>query len=175
MRVETEARRSVAPEPAGLVPGDAFYELSQRFRDLISRRAYELFELRGSADGYDREDWLQAETEILQSVPVEVTESESAVTVSAEVPGFTEKDLEVRVAPRAVCISGARQEVSREKDESGSPVEQRSSQIFRALELPCEIDPSRVGAIVSNGILELSLLKVGVGKKIPVSGKAASA
>ncbi len=30
----------------------------------IRRRAYELYQLRGSVDGYAMEDWLQAEAEI---------------------------------------------------------------------------------------------------------------
>ena len=33
----------------------------------ISQRAYELFEARGREHGHDREDWLQAEAEILCS------------------------------------------------------------------------------------------------------------
>jgi hypothetical protein len=32
----------------------------------ISRRAYELYEQRGRKDGYDLEDWLQAELEVTQ-------------------------------------------------------------------------------------------------------------
>jgi HSP20 family molecular chaperone IbpA len=43
------------------------------------------------------------------------------------------------------------------------------------LELPGEIDPDRVDATVRNGILEIKLLKVGLGKKVPVIGKAAYA
>jgi len=34
-------------------------------RDLICRRAYEIYQSRGEQHGHDREDWLQAETEIL--------------------------------------------------------------------------------------------------------------
>jgi len=175
MRVETELERFLAPERRALNPGDAFFELSQEFRDLISRRAYELFELRGSVDGHDREDWLQAASEILLNAPVDVTETEAGLTVRADVPGFSERELEVRVGPRSVCITGKRQEASEQKDEKAVYSERRSDQIFRALELPAEIDPGRVDAAVSNGVLEIKLLKVGLGKKVPVLAKAASA
>jgi len=175
MRVETESRRFLAPESPTLNPGDAFFELSQEFRDLISRRAYELFELRGSVDGSDREDWLQAESEILLNVPVDVVETETGLTILASVPGFAEKELEVRVAPRSVCITGKREEVSEQSDEKGVYAERRSSQIFRTLELPSEIDPERVKATASDGVLEIQLLKVGLSKKVPVLAKAASA
>jgi hypothetical protein len=33
-------------------------------RDEISRRAYEIFEARGSQHGHDLDDWLQAEREL---------------------------------------------------------------------------------------------------------------
>jgi hypothetical protein len=38
--------------------------------DAIRKRAYELFELRGRADGFDVDDWTQAEAEMLRSKQV---------------------------------------------------------------------------------------------------------
>lgn len=175
MRIEAESKRFLAPEVSTLNPGDAFFELSQEFRDLISRRAYELYELRGSVDGYDREDWLQAVSEILLNVPVDVVETETGVTILAAVPGFDENELEVRVAPRSVCITGKHAEASAPSDVNGVASERLSSQIFRTLELPSEVDPAQVKATVSDGILEVQLKKVGLGKKVPVLSKTASA
>ncbi len=103
MTSETDSERFLAMESRTLNSGDAFYELSREFTDRISRRAYELYLLRGSLDGHDREDWLQAASEILMNVPVDLTENEIGLTIRADVPGFDENDLEVRVAPRSVC------------------------------------------------------------------------
>jgi len=175
MRVETESKRFLAPETRALNPGDAFFELSQGFNDLISRRAYELFELRGSEHGHDREDWVQAVSEILVDVPVDITETETGFTIHAAVPGFSEKEIEVRVAPRSVCITGKREEVSEQTDEKTASTVRRSSQIFRAFDLPSEVDPGQVSATVNDGILEIEISKVGVGKKVSVGAKAASA
>jgi HSP20 family molecular chaperone IbpA len=175
MRTETQSKRFHASEAPTLNPDDAFYELSQEFRDLISRRAYELFELRGSVDGHDSEDWLQAVSEILLNVPVDVVETETGLTILAAVPGFAEKELEVRVAPRSVCIIGKREQSSEQSDEKAVTAERRSHQIFRTLKLLAEIDPDNVKATVSDGILEIQLLKVGLGKKVPVLARAASA
>ena len=36
----------------------------------IAERAYEIYVARGSADGFDREDWLQAERELKAPGPV---------------------------------------------------------------------------------------------------------
>jgi HSP20 family molecular chaperone IbpA len=43
------------------------------------------------------------------------------------------------------------------------------------LDLPSEIDPDRVNATVRDGLLELKLSKVGLGKKVPVLARAAAA
>ncbi len=175
MRVATESKHILAPESSAPQPGDAFFELSQEFNDLISRRAYELFESRGSVDGHDREDWLQAVSEILVDVPMDVMETETAITVRADVQGFTEKELEVRVAARSVCISGRREETSQLKSDKNVSIERRSSQIFRTVELPSEIDPSQVLATLTDGVLEIKLSKVTLGKRVPVLAKAATA
>ena len=50
-------------------------------QEQIHRRAYELYEARGREHGHDREDWLQAEAEILdrETAPIiEVLETETA-------------------------------------------------------------------------------------------------
>src|ERR1700756_783740 len=108
MGVEADSIRFLAPESPTLNPGDAFFELSEEVRDLISCRAYQLFEFRGSVHGHDREDWLQAVSEILVEVPVDVEMTKTGFTIRAAVPGFSEKELDVRVAPRALCIIGKR-------------------------------------------------------------------
>ncbi len=165
-----------APEILKFFAGDPFFERAQQINNLIARRAYELFASKGFTDGHDREDWLRAEAEILLSVPIEVTETQTELTVRAEVPGFTERDLEIRVAPRSLCITGQRQETSEQKPGQAVYSEWRSGQIFRVLELPCQIDPERVRATLSDGVLEITLSKVAeMGKRIPVLTKAAAA
>jgi len=164
-----------APEFLTLIAGDPFLERAREINELIARRAHELFESRGFAHGHDREDWLTAMSEILLNVPVDITETETELTIHADVPGFSEQSLEVRVAPHSMCITGKRQEASEQKEGETVYSERRSNQIFRVLDLPSQIDPDRVNATLSNGILEIKLLKVGMGKKIPVLAKAAAA
>jgi HSP20 family protein len=174
--MEDQAAREViqAPEILMLVPDDPFIELAREINDLIARRAYELFESRGCAHGHDREDWLTAMSEILLNVRLDITETETGLTIRADVPGFSEQDLEVRTAPRSVCITGKRQEAAEQKEGEAVYFERRSNQIFRVLDLPSQIDPERVNATLSDGILEIKLMKVGMGKKISVLAKAAA-
>jgi len=41
------------------------------------------------------------------------------------------------------------------------------------LQLPAEIDPDTVHATVSDGLVEIKLVKVGLGKKVPLAKAAA--
>ena len=52
-----QVKQSTAQSPATPVEREA----------AIRRRAYEIYEQRGRADGFELEDWAQAETEILGS------------------------------------------------------------------------------------------------------------
>ena len=76
--------------------------------DNIARRAFEIFESNGRTLGRDLEDWFQAEGELLHPVHVTLTESGDTIEVKAEVPGFSEKELEISVEPRRLTIAGRR-------------------------------------------------------------------
>ncbi len=175
MKNETPRQLVRTPEIHSAFAGDPFIEPAQEINDLIARRAYELFESSGFTHGHAHEDWLRAESEILLQTPVDVTETETGFTIRADVPGFREKDLEVRAAPRSLCITGKRQESSDQKEGTTIYSERHTKQLFRVVGLPAEIDPDRVNATVSDGLLEIKLLKVGLGKKVPVLAKAATA
>src|ERR1700674_5696633 len=125
------------------VPDDPFIVLGREINDLIARRAYELFESGGFAHGHDRENWLQAESEILLNAPVDIRETDTAVTIRVDVPGFSENDLEVRIAPRRLCITGQRPEAPEQQEGTeGNTVysERRAGRIFRVLDLPSQTD-----------------------------------
>ena len=76
----------------------------------IARRAYELFEARGSEHGHDCEDWFRAESELLTPIPATVVDTDGGFTVRAELPGFTGKDVEVLAEPRRLIIRARKQE-----------------------------------------------------------------
>jgi len=162
-------------EARTLFAGDPFFERVQEINDLIARRAYELFASKGFTHGHHQEDWLQAESEILHPVPLIVIETETELTVRAEVPGFGAKDIEVRVEPRSLFITGKRQEASEQTRGETLYAERQSNLIFRVLDLPINVDPEKVKATLSDGLLEVTLSKVAPAKKIPVLVRAASA
>jgi HSP20 family protein len=104
---------------------------------------------------------------------VKVTETGGDLHVQAEVPGFTDKDLEVRVEPRRLIICGKKQQTSEQNKGEGFRRAEKSDEIFRALDLPHEIDPEKVTATLDHAALEITLPNVHSSKKTPIGVKAA--
>lgn len=145
--------------PVNLLPTS---ELGDRIQDLFNstaRRAFEIFDGRGRADGHDLEDWFRAESELLHPLHLDVEESDNALTVHAEVPGFSAKELEVGVEPHRLTITGKRETSEEGTSKKTIYREQCSNQIFRAINLPAEVDSSKVTATLKDGVLKLSMPK----------------
>jgi HSP20 family protein len=130
-----------------------------RIYDAISRRAYELFERDGRADGNDVRHWLEAESEFLHPVHVNLEDADGEFVVRAEVPGFTANDLEVNVEPRRVTIAGKRESKKEVKESEALHTEECSDEIFRAIELPSEVITTKVSATLKDGVLEIQIPK----------------
>jgi HSP20 family protein len=88
-------------------------------------------------------------------------------------PGINEKDIEIKVEPRRVYITGKREEKSEDKKRGETFYSERSNEVFRVVDLPAEIDPDKVKATLSKGELEITLPKKEIGKKVRVEAKAA--
>jgi HSP20 family protein len=164
-----------ADEPVFLKPFE-FGRLSDRMEDLfdsINRRAYELFELNGRVSGFDLDHWLRAEEEILQPVHVDLSESNDAFTIHAEVPGFTEKELEVKVEPRRLIITGKRETSKESKTAKSIYSERCADQVLRVVGLPADVDTEKVKATLKNGVLEIETAKAAQAKTVKIEPKAA--
>lgn len=151
--------------------GTVFDQIQDTF-NALSRRAYEIFESNGRAFGRDLGDWFQAERELLHPVHVHIEESDDSLSVRAEVPGFTEKELEVNVEPRRLTITGKREA---KKEEKGRTVytERCCDQVLRIVDLPVDIETDKVTATLKNGVLEFTLPKMAKAHIVRIHPKAA--
>jgi HSP20 family protein len=159
--------------PVKSPPASDLFERVRELSNAIARRAFEFFDGHGRADGHDLEDWFRAESELLHPVHLDLAESADAFTVRAEVPGFSAKELEVGVEPQRLTISGKRESSEEHTSEKTIYKEQCSNQIYRAIDLPSEVDTSKVTATLKNGVLELSMPKAAKAKKVQIAEKAA--
>ena len=100
---------------------------------------------------------LDAETPDMQ-IKVNVTRSDGAYVVDAEMPGVKKEDIHVSVDGGMVTITG---EVKKEKEEKKGDQVVRSERYFGKLErsftLPHDIDEAHVEAKYSDGVLKLTL------------------
>jgi len=155
-----------------LVDFEELFDHAQELHDSIAKRAYELFEHDGYEPGRDLEYWLNAEKETLHPVAVELMETDDALTLRAEVPGFRWEDLKLSVEPRRLAISGKRETHEEKKSRRTIYQEHLSNQICRSLELPIEIDPSQTKAAIQDGVLEISMPKAPRARKLHVAARA---
>lgn len=150
------------------------FDRMQQVYDSIARRAFEIFEGNGRWNGNSVSDWLQAESEILHPVHLEIAESDEALTVRAEVPGFTAKDIDVQIDGRRLTISGKHE--SRQETTKGKTIysEQCAEEVFRSVELPSDVDASKINAILKDGVLNIDLPKAQQAKSVNLEAKTAS-
>jgi len=90
---------------------------------------------------------------------LDVSETKEAVKVTAEVPGIPAENVQVEVEGGTLVISG---EVSEEKtsgDEHFHHVERRRGEFRRVIALPDTVDPERITAEASDGVLTVTLPK----------------
>jgi len=166
----------VAKEPTALkavAPARVFDRATAMF-DAIAQRAYSIFENNGRSFGHELENWFQAETEFLHPVHIDVSESGDAVNIKAEVPGFSEKELEINVESNRLVISGKREAKKEEKKGKTVYSETCSDQILRVIELPAEVETEKVTATLKNGILSLELPKAAKARPVRVEPKVAA-
>lgn len=160
----------ITPKPS---TEGSFLQSTADVQKSIAHRAYELFALSGFTDGHDMEDWLFAESELFSKMPVELKETDKELTVTAGLPGFTEKDIEIRVEPRRLFITGKREEKSEDKQKGETVYSERLNEVYRAIDLPAEIDPDKVKATLGKGELDITMPKKEIGKKVTVQEKVA--
>ncbi len=95
---------------------------------------------------------------------VDVRELDDRYVLEAELPGMSEKDIDVKVEGNLLTISSVTNE---EKDENlnGYMIRERHSNGFqRSFVLPKDVDATNISARFSNGLLTLDLQKTPEGK-----------
>src|ERR1700687_5873215 len=145
----------------------------QQVFDSIERRAFEIFNNNGRWFGNDFSDWLQAESEILHPLHLEIAETDEALTVRAEVPGFTPKELDIQVEGNRLTIAGKHE--SKEESTKGKTVysERCANEILRSVYLSSDVDGTKVNAALKDGVLNIELPKAPHAKSVRIEPKAA--
>jgi len=106
------------------------------------------------------EGWDAGARPSLPRVRLDVTESNGAYLVAAELPGVKKEDIQVQIDGAQVTLSA---EVKREKDvaegEQVLHAERAYGKVSRSFTLPQELDEAKAEAKFRDGVLELTLPK----------------
>ena len=126
--------------------------------------------LENALSGFDRymdsffwDNLLSPSERIFNRLPsVDVKETEKAYVLEAELPGFDEKDIEVRLDGRNLTIE-SKKEVEKtgdtKTDASYLVRERRASHFTRSFKLPENADCENIAASFKNGVLSLEINK----------------
>jgi HSP20 family molecular chaperone IbpA len=150
-------------------------EDTQQLFNQLQQRAFHCFTQRGGGDGMALEDWLQAEREMLEIPPSELTEDENALHLRAAVPGLKAKDIEVTATPQELVIRGETSERNNGKKGKTRFSEFSEKKMFRRYGLPARVDVDRISADIKDGMLTIDMPKAEPAKKVQVSGVAVDA
>jgi HSP20 family protein len=90
---------------------------------------------------------------------VDVTESEKAYEITAELPGLDEKNIEVKVTDGSLTIKGEKQEEKEEKKKDYYLHERHFGSFERSFGLPDGVDASKIAATFKKGLLIVTLPK----------------
>jgi HSP20 family protein len=152
---------------AGRFPENLWQQMNS-LTDEIRNRAFSLFERRGRTLGWDLDDWLQAEREVLWSPASELIEGKEDFRARIALPGFDPKDLEVTASPNALVVRAESTHKHEGKEGDVRICEFSGKKMFRRLDLPSEIDVERATASLDKGILEITAPKA-VSKQLKVA------
>lgn len=91
---------------------------------------------------------------------IDVQETEKELRILAELPGMSDKDIDLSLTKDMLTISGEKKQET-EQNSKGWHCKERSYGTFkRAIPLPCEVDQACCTASFKNGVLRVSLSKV---------------
>lgn len=99
-------------------------------------------------------------------IKVDITETDDAYTVHAEIPGVPREDIHVTIDGGVITVSAEVKQLDRRGgDEKTLRSERYYGSVSRAFRLPTDIDGGKSKAKYENGVLSLTLPK-----KSPASG-----
>jgi HSP20 family protein len=119
--------------------------------------------------------WLSNDGEQLSWVaPMDVSETADSFDVMMDVPGLTDKEIEITLIAETLTVKGEGKIERDEKKANFHRVERSYGSFLRRIELPSEVQADSVSAVVEKGVLKIHLPKTPAAKaketKIAIRG-----
>ena len=110
----------------------------------------------GTVAGRERDEELNLGTWI---PPVDISEDKDRITLTAELPGFSEDQVEVQMEGGVLTIRGERKFEDEKEGRNFHRLERSYGTFVRSFTLPNNVDRENIHASFKNGLLEIELPK----------------
>ena len=90
---------------------------------------------------------------------VDVQEKDDEYLMEVELPGLTDKDIELNVEDNILTLSSKKEEKTEEKKNGYVIRERRNHEFARTFVLPAEVDREKIKAEFNNGLLVVNIPK----------------
>ena len=115
-------------------------------------------------------------TASLWAPPVDVFESGDNIVLKADLPGLSQNDVEISVEGSTLTINGERKKETQTEEKGYYRMERHYGTFTRSFTLPATVDPNRIDATFTQGVLTVTLPKREESKpkqiKVTVNGDA---
>src|SRR4029453_2658793 len=96
--------------------------------------------------------------------PIDLVEAEDHFVLKADLPGLAEGDVNIEGQDGTLTISGEREAEHEQREKGWYRIERSFGSFNRSLTLPDGVDPDRIAASFSHGVLEVRIPKPEAGK-----------
>ena len=90
---------------------------------------------------------------------IDVSETDDAIHVSAELPGMDQDDIEVSVTKEMLTLTGEKRTEREHKEKEARTMERSYGSFRRTIPLPEEVETDKVEATFEKGVLKIELPK----------------
>jgi HSP20 family protein len=92
--------------------------------------------------------------------PINIWLGDNSAVVTAELPGVKPGDVNISLQDEVLTLEGSREPHTREQDVKWHRRERAYGNFTRTIQLPFRVDPEKVQARYSNGVLEIELERI---------------
>lgn len=96
---------------------------------------------------------------VMRPPAIDVSEDAAAYTITAELPGVSERDLDITMSNGMLVIKGEKRQESEQKDKNYYVSERSYGGFQRSFAVPEGVDDSKVAAQFAKGVLTITLPK----------------
>jgi HSP20 family molecular chaperone IbpA len=134
--------------------GSAFGQLQDKIRE----RAYSIFLEREPGTGDSMADWLQAQSELLAPIELEIKEQKKNLVAECNLKGFSPEEIEIEVENNVLKVFGCHRETTGRKRAGATESSSETIYFFQSAQLPVAVDLDKSHAtLLKNGKLKVTL------------------